>query len=64
MLTERHAKKDALVHNILANGTYLPESGLYRMLYQRLMKLSLCDLSGLGVIIRCKITSAQEGGGA
>lgn len=47
-------RKDRSVRAILRNDLYTPESGVYKNLFDRLMTMSLDDLSMLEIIIRNK----------
>jgi hypothetical protein len=52
------AKKAKVVDAILSNPAYTPESGLYQLLRERLMKLSLDTLEGLRELIKLKVNDA------
>jgi hypothetical protein len=52
-------KKLALVEKILANETYLPESGLVRRLHRVLFKLALADLQNLELVVGLKVAEAE-----
>jgi hypothetical protein len=51
--------KQQYVKDILANPTYLPESGLYKNLEKALMKMNRADLAGLEIIIKLKMLQAE-----
>lgn len=53
------ATKRKLATSILANKTYLPESGLCSRLHSVLMKLSKDDLASLDLLISLKINEAE-----
>lgn len=48
------SEKQRLVSEILENETYTPESGLYRRLHDRLMRMAKDDLASLLLVIRQK----------
>lgn len=52
MLVDVNATKRKRIEEILRNPTYLPESGVYRRLEDRLMNLSKDDLGCLEIIIK------------
>lgn len=52
--------KAARIAELLANPTYLPESGLVRRLLDSLMKLSMADLAGLNLIVQLKLDAAER----
>lgn len=54
MLKTQSQKKADLVREILANETYLPKSGLYRQVEERLLGLSSVTLGQLLIIIKCR----------
>lgn len=51
---EIKTQKDCVIDDILENRVYTPESGMIENLTKALNKLSLADLNGLLVIVKCK----------
>lgn len=47
--------KEATIRAILRNETYLPESGLYQRIFNRLYEMSLTDLQDLLAILDRRI---------
>lgn len=53
-------EKQDVIGKILSNRTYLPRSGMYKMVERALIRLSLVDLKALSLIIDLKVTEAIE----
>ena len=53
--------KHTLVTEILDNGTYTPESGIWCRLYNRLMLMSVDDLKNLRMIVYLKMQRVLNG---
>lgn len=52
--------KHTMVTEILKNDVYMPDSGVWCRLYNRLMALSTSDLYNLKLIVDLKIQAAVE----
>jgi len=56
------AARGVHIRNILANETYMPDSGLYQMLETALGRLSLDALASLALLVSLKVTEGEQRG--
>lgn len=59
-LASVQATKEKYVAEILENSVYMPDSGLYQRLKERLLKMAKDDLSSLALVIRLKVDDAKS----